>query len=149
MSAPEITDEQIALLLQASREFAFEQMAAGKRVLPFGTRVKTDGEIEFVSLAPEGSEEPVDVIYGATRDAIASEAREGKLVAASLVAAVELAEPQDGFDKAIRIHLEAPGFVRQVLSPFSVIEAEEGEKEGQLDLGSLIPLMAEAELFTG
>ena len=55
MSAPEITEEQMALLLQASREFAFEQMAAGKRLLPFGTRVKP-------------------AIYAATRAAIASEA---------------------------------------------------------------------------
>ena len=66
-----------------------------------------------------------------------------------MVAADELAEPQDGFDKAIRIHLEAPGFVRQVLSPFSLTEPAGGEKEGQLNLGDLIPLMAEAELFTG
>lgn len=149
MSAPEITEEQMALLLQASREFAFEQMAAGKRLLPFGTRVKPDGEIEFVSLAPEGTDQPLDAIYAATRAAIASEAGEGALVAASLVAAVELAEPQDGFDKAIRIHLEAPGFVRQVLSPFSITEPAGDEKEGQLNLGDLIPLMAEAELFTG
>lgn len=149
MSAPAITEEQMAMLLQASREFAFEQMAGGKRLLPFGTRVKTDGEIEFVSLAREDSGDPLDQIYAATSAVIASEAGDGTLIAASLVAAVELAEPQDGFDKAIRIHLEAPGFVRQVLSPFAVTESSDGQAAASIELGGLIPLMAEAELFTG
>lgn len=148
MSAPEVTEEQMAMLLQVSREFAFEQMAAGNRMLPFATRVKTDGEIEFVSFASKVAEDSLDVIYSATRDAIASEASAGTLIAASLVAAVELAEPQDGFDKAIRVHLEAPGFVRQVLSPFAIAEPGKDEEKGSLSLGDLIPMMAEKELFT-
>ena len=146
MSEMSVSDEQLSLLLQASREFAFGQMAAGERLLPFATRVRADGEIEFIRFAEDGTTQPLEEIYAFTREAMAREAREGTILAASLVASVELGEPEEGCDKAIRIHMEAPGFCRQILSPYAVGEVVDGK--AQVTLGQLVPLSAEAEIFT-
>ena len=56
------THEQLALLLQASRDFALQQMARGNRLIPFAGRVKPDGEIEFVRFVDESSDLPLDQI---------------------------------------------------------------------------------------
>lgn len=150
MAEPTISDEQLALLLQASREFAFEQMSAGKRVLPFATRVRSDGEVEFVCFVEETSTQPLEEIYEFTRNEMAKQAKAGEIVAASLVAAVELQAPESGFSQAIQIHMEAPDFCRQVLAPYNIsdeAEGDSGEKSASIALGELIPLAADTLIY--
>lgn len=138
----------MAMLLQASRQFAFDQMAAAGRLLPFAARVKTDGEVEFVSFAVADGDQPLDEIYATTAQAMATQAKDGDIVAAALVAAVEIQGAENGFDQALRIHLEAADFVRQVLAPFAIVSDGEGADSASLKLGELIPLAGEAEIFT-
>ncbi|WAT18862.1 hypothetical protein OZN62_04640 [Aurantiacibacter sp. MUD11] len=149
MSESEVSEDQMALLLQGSRQFAFEQMSAGRRLLPFAARVKTDGEIEFVSFAKEDSEQPLEEIYAVTQQAMAQQAKDGVIVAASLVAAVQIQDPAKEFEQAIRIHLEAPGFVRQVLAPYAIVPDAEDANTASINLGEMIPVACEAEVFTG
>lgn len=139
--------ERLALLLQASRDFALEQMARGNRLIPFAGRVKPDGEIEFVRFVDESTELPLDEVYAGTLSVMAEEAGRGELIAASLTAAVMLDEPEQGFDTAIRVHVEAPAFSREVLVPYAIDPAEPGEDKGSVRLGELVPYEAEATIF--
>lgn len=141
------THEQLALLLQASRDFALQQMARGHRLIPFAGRVKPDGEIEFVRFVDEGSDLPLDQVYAGTQAVMAEEAARGELVAASLTTAVMLEEPEQGFDTALRVHVEAPGYSRQVLVPYAVDPAGADEGNGSLRLGELIPYEAAPAIF--
>lgn len=143
----EISEEQLALLLQSSRQFAFEQLAQGEQLLPFATRVKADGEIEFARFAEDGGEQSLEAIYAATAQAMAKEAKAGEIAAAALVAAVEMQAPGSDHTQAIRIHLEAPGFTRQVLAPFAVVPSGANGSQASLELGELIPVEASAEIF--
>ena len=141
------THEQLALLLQASRDFALQQMARGNRLIPFAGRVKPDGEIEFVRFVDESSDLPLDQIYAGTQAVMAEEAARGELVAASLTTAVLLDEPEQGFDTALRVHVEAPGYSRQVLVPYAMDPPAAGEDKGSLRLGELVPYEAAPAIF--
>jgi hypothetical protein len=143
-----VTDEQLALLLQASRDFAFAQMARGERLIPFAAPVKRDGEIEFVRFVREDSELALDEIYARTQAVMAEQASRGELLAVSLTAAVMLDKPDQGFEMALRVHVEAPGFSRQVLVPYAVDPAGTGNEQGSLRLGELVPMDVEAAIFT-
>ena len=140
--------EQLALLLEVSRDFAFEQMARGDRLIPFAGRVGLDGEIEFVRFFDERSDLPLDEIYAGTQAAMAEEAARGELLAASLTAAVKLAVPEQGFDTALRVHVEAPGYSRQVLVPYAVDDSGAGDDKGSLRMGALVPDDVEPTIFT-
>ena len=143
------THEQLAVLLQASRDFAFAQMARGARLIPFAGRVKPDGEIEFVRFVEEHSDLPLDEIYTGTQAVIAEQAVRGELLAASLTAAVRLDEPEQGFDTALRVHVEAPGYCRQVLVPYALEPAEADAEKGTLRVGQLVPYEATPAIFAG
>ena len=142
------THEQLALLLQASRDFAFQQMARGDRLIPFAGRVKLDGGIEFVRFVGEDSDLPLDEVYAGTQAVMAEEAARGELAAASLTTAVLLDEPDQGFDTALRVHVESPGYSRQVLVPYAVDPAAAGEDKGSLRIGELVPYEAAPAIFT-
>lgn len=143
-----ITNEQLALVLQASRDFALEQMARGDRLLPFATRAQKDGEIAFARFAKDDTQDPLEAIYAVTQKAIADEAKAGGLLAAALVAAVEIEPPQDGCTQALRVHIEAQGYCAQVLVPYAIVPAEGEETQASLKLGEMIPNPTEAVLFT-
>jgi len=139
--------DQLALLLQASRDFALEQMARGERLIPFAGRVKPDGEIEFVRFVDESSDLPLEDIYAGTQAVMADEASRGELLAVSLTTAVSLDEPEQGFDTALRVHVEAPGYSRQVLVPYAIDTAVIGGNKGTLRLGELVPYDVAAGIF--
>lgn len=136
------TDEQLALLLQASRDFAFEQIAAGMVLLPFATCVKPDGEMGFVRFAEPGTKLSPDEVLALTEREVAHEAGKGGLIAAAIVSAVRLNDPRDGMEDAVRVHVEAPGFARQFLCFYEI-----GQGGGRLAPGKLAPFEAQALIF--
>lgn len=138
------TDEQLALLLQVARAFAFQQMAQGNRLVPFVARAPLDGEIDFIRFVDEDSDLPLDEIYAQTQDTVAEEVRGGQLLAAATVAAVQAGEAEfgAGFATALSVHIEAPGHSRMVLMPYRI----DGD---ELHTGELIVHAAEPAVFAG
>lgn len=141
------SDEQLALLLQVSRDFAFEQMSEGMRLVPFSACVRPNGDIDFVRIAGDDTERPLDEVYEELQDVLAKGAAQDELLAASLVVGVGLDPAQDGYTQAVRVHVEAPGISRQVLAPFAIEPARAGEEKGSLSLGDLRPYDTEAVIF--
>ena len=152
MADEALTDEQLAMVLQASRDFALDQMARGDRLLPFATRVPPQGEIAFARYANEDTQESLDTIYTMTQKATAAEVAQGDLVGAALVATVKLDPPIKGDEHAIRVHLETKGRCLEVLAPFSISEPGQADGDGnskrELSLGEMVTNRAEAVLFT-
>jgi len=138
-----LTEEQLAMLLQASRDFAFEQIAQGMVLLPFATCVKPDGDMNFVRFAEPGTELSPDEVLALTEKEVAQEAGKGGLIAAAVVSGVRLNEPHEGMEDAVRVHVEAPGFARQFLAFYAM--AEGGTKVAP---GKLVPFEADAVIFS-
>jgi hypothetical protein len=139
------------LLLQASRDFAFQQLAQAGHFMPFATRVKTDGEMDFIRFADDASEEPMEEIYRLTQQNLAQQARQGEILGAATVAQVGMPDAGEDaeFSQAIQVHVEAPGYSRLVLAPYRVDDAEaEGELPYLVD-GDLVPLEAAPAIFAG
>ncbi|MWV27664.1 hypothetical protein [Aurantiacibacter rhizosphaerae] len=147
MAERTFTDEQLALVLQASRDFAFEQIAQGMPVLPFACVVKPDGEMGFTRFAEPGTDKTPDEVLALTHSEVAKEAASGGLIAAAIISAVKLDQPDDGMDDAIRIQVEAPGFARHFLAYYSVGDAEGGSIP--LQAGRLVPFDADPAIFDG
>lgn len=146
------TSEQLALLLQASRDFAFQQVAQRGHFVPFATRAKQDGEIDFIRLADETTQTSLEELYDQTQLELAAQAQQGEILAAACVVHIQLAE-QDGseaaFPMAIRVHVEAPGYSRMVIAPYRIDPpGAEGEKPYLVD-GEMITLDTGAVVFAG
>ncbi len=141
--------EGLALLLQASRDFALSQVAHGHRLIPFGARVMPSGEIDFIRYVDEDTQLSLDAVYDQTQATLAREALAGQIIAAAAIAAVggDQAELGEGFDQALRVHVEAPGHSRIVLSPFR-IEARGGEQP-QIRIGDMQVREASGVVFAG
>lgn len=137
----------LALLLQASRDFALKQLAEGRRLIPFAARASSDGSIDFVRLVDEDSDIPLDTIHQQTQAAISAQAQAEGLEAAAIIAAVGGGEDElgAGFDSAIRVDIEAPGFARIILTPYRFQADAEGV--GQLVLGEMQTYGAEPAIF--
>ena len=142
-------EQRLALLLEVSRDFALQQIADGHRLIPFAARVGTDGEIEFVRLAEEDSEEPLEEIYARTQAALREQAAAAELLAAAMVASVAVEHPQemDGCEQAIHVHVEEPGYSRIVLAPYGFVEPEEVGGVGRITEGKMVPVDAPAVIF--
>ncbi len=145
MAERDFTDEQLALILQASRDFAFEQIAQGMPLLPFATRVKPDGEIEFARFVEPGTDKTPDEVHALTRDELAKEAGGGDVVAGAITSAVRMEQAEDGMTDAIRIEVEAPGFARQFLAFYAL--GEQGGGARSIQRGKLVPFDAEPTVF--
>jgi len=142
-----VSERGLAMLLEASRDFAIRQIAQGKRLIPFAGRANLTGEIDFIRFVDEDTELPLGEIYDQTQAAIAQEAGAGQLVAATTVSAVggEAGQFGEGFDSAIRIHVEAQGYSRVVLAPYR-IEQPDGAG-AKLVVGEMLPIEAEPAVF--
>lgn len=145
----DVNHEGLALLLQASRDFALNQLAQGNRVVPFGTRAASTGEIDFVRFVDEDTEEPLDAVHYQTQAALAEQAVTGDLAAAATVSCVQASDGQfdTGFDTAVRIHVEAPGYSRVVVVPFRFEAKADGS--GQLLTGNMAAQDAPPAVFAG
>jgi len=131
-------NEQRAMLLQVSRDMAFEQMSVGARMVPFATGVNPDGEIRFFRFAEIDTEVPLTEIYADTQNRLAGAAREGVLIASSTVAVVEDSGLEDGFETAVSVHVEEPGFSRMVLAPYRIDPGEGEGAKGKLVTGKML-----------
>jgi hypothetical protein len=142
-----VSEHGLAMLLEASRDFAIRQIAQGQRLIPFAGRANLTGEIDFIRFVDEDTELPLGEIYDRTQAAIAQEASAGQLVAATTVSAVagQAGQFGEGFDSAIRIHVEAPGYSRVVLAPYR-IEQTDGAG-AKLVVGEMLPTEAEPAVF--
>ena len=124
----EITDEQLALLLQISRDFAFQQLAEAGHFIPFGTQARPDGETEFVRIADERTEGSMEDIFNLLQLALTERAQQGEIVAAATVVNIMVEgsgiETDPGFERAIRVHVEAPGYSRAVIAPYRIEDAD-------------------------
>ncbi len=141
-------ERKLAFLLQTSLDFAFGRMSEGKRLIPFATRMADGGNIDFVRLAGEETTDPLGEIYDRVEQHMAALADAGGVLAAALVAPVQLDEAVlgKGFYQAIRVHVETPDFVRLILQPFRIDAGGAGEKS-QLALGKLVTTAAEHAIF--
>lgn len=147
MAERAFTDEQLALLLQASRDFAFKQIAEGMPMMPFATCVDTEGEMNFVRFAEPGTDKTPDEVLSLTHSEVKAQADKGELIAVGIVSGVRLAQPEEGMEDAVRVVIEAPGFARQFLALYKF---EAGENGGAtLSPGKLVPFEVDPEIYTG
>lgn len=144
----DITEEGLSLILQASRDFAFQQIANGMPLVPFATVVKPGGDMDFARFAEPGTEKTPDEIVALTKEELIKAAKSEELVAAAITSAVKLKQPEDGMSDAIHIRVEAPGFAREFLALYGLQQGKEGES-GTLSPGKLVPFEAEATIFAG
>ena len=136
--APQVTDAQHASLLQFSREFAFQQLGEAGGFLPFATQTRPDGEMEFVRIIDESIPEAPSSIFDRLRRMMTDRALQGELIAVAMVTNMQIedsgTEAPPEFDRAIRVHVESPGFSRMVIAPYRVDQADEnGEKPHLID----------------
>jgi hypothetical protein len=135
-----LSEEQLAVVLQASIEHASELLERSGGFLPFGARALPNGEIEF--LESDGPE-PLDVLYRGIGALLAEDARRRDIVACALVANAGLPAGFDrNFDTAISVLIEAPDFCRSVIVPYRL-------EASRAVLGKMIPEEAEPSVFTG
>jgi hypothetical protein len=141
-------EHRLAFLLQTSLDFAFGQMAKGKRLIPFATRVAHDGAIDFQRTADEGTELPLAEVYEQIRAGMRAQVVAGGLQAAALVAPIQSDEMElgEGFFQAIRVQLEMPDYCRLIFQPYRVDPGEEGGA-GKLVLGGLVATASEHMVF--
>jgi len=131
-----ITDDQLAVILQASLEHAKERLEQNGSFLPFGTRALPDGELEF--LQSEGEHLPADVLCGGIARMLADEARLGDILATGLTANGCL-RGDDG-ELAVSVLVEAPEFSRRIVVPYRL-------SAGVVEFGNMIPEAADALVF--
>jgi hypothetical protein len=142
--ATKISDEQLALLLQLSRDFAFQQLADEGHFVPFGTQARSDGEIEFIRVGDEHTDGSLPDVFDLLNRTLAERAEQGEIVAAATVANIFAAgsgvkaEPE--FERAIRVHVEAPSFSRVVIAPYRVEDADEQGDKPYLVEGKMLTL---------
>lgn len=142
-----ITEEGLALILQASREFAFEQIANGMPLLPYATCVKPDGDMNFVRFAEPGTDLSPDEVLELTEKEVRQEVEGGGLVAVGIVSGVRLDNPEDGMADAVRIKVESQGFAREFLALYQILPGEQGEQP-KFSPGKLVPFEVEPVIFS-
>ncbi len=145
-----VGDAQLGAMLEASRDFAFQLLAEKGKLIPFGARAGESGDIEFVRVADETSTEPLDDIYTKTQELLAGQASADEIIVATTVAhvAIEGGIGEEGYERAIRVHVEAPDFSRFIFAPYNVVP---GEQEGTatLEPGKMVAQEADAVVFAG
>jgi len=145
----DFTERQLAVILQACVDFAGQLVGREGGFLPFGARVKADGEIEFVQLATTDSE-TLGELYDRTGALLAGEARSNDIVAAALVANVSLpghdACENGHFHNAAVVQIEAPNFCRSIVAPYRAGSSRDG-KDRAVEFAKMIPDEGERMVF--
>ena len=145
-----LSNEQLGLILQASRDFAMKQLSEAGGFIPFGTRAMKDGEIDFMRVADkEITDDKLEEIFGRTQMMLADQAQQGDILAAATVANVQLKEGDAGkeFEKAIQVHVEAPQFSRVILVPYRYPDMENVKTVRDIAIGDMIPFDAPSVVF--
>lgn len=140
----ELTEDQLAVILEACIEFSVQLLQQDGGFLPFGARVKADGEIQFARLTRE-NEESLDDLYRRTAAALAEDAASGTIVGAALVAHFGLPSGTAGdSDSVIAIHVETAGFSRSIVVPYRL----DGSTP-VVELDKMTPQAVAPVIFTG
>lgn len=151
----EVTDEQLALILEASRAFAFQQLAERGSFIPFGTQARPDGEVEFVRMLDERVEGTMEQHFELLQLALIERAQQGEILAGATTINIMLAgtgvetEVEPGFERAIRVHVEAPGYSRAVIAPYRIEEADEESDIPYLVDARMIAVAEPSAIFAG
>lgn len=141
-----LTEDQLAIVLEASIDFARQMLEQDGGFLPFGARARTDGEVEFLQAQPTSAEETLEALYRRIGTALAEDAREGGTLAAALVANASLPEGIDGtYETAISVLIEAPDFCRSIVVPYRI----GGNGHAAVEFGTMIPEEADPVVFAG
>ena len=134
-----LSEEQLAVVLQASIERASELLERSGGFLPFGARALPNGVVEF--LEAEGAEGPLDELYSRIGSLLAEDAQRHEILASALVANAGLpAGFDDDFETAISVLIEAQDFCRSVIIPYR-------SAANRIVLGKMIPEEAEPTVF--
>ena len=145
----DFTERQLAVILQACIDFAGQLVGHEGGFLPFGARVKADGEIEFVQLAA-GESESLGDLYDRPGALLAGEAGRNEIVAAALIANVSLpghdACENGHFHNAAVVQIESPNFCRSIVAPYRAASSRDG-KERAVEFANLIPEEGERMMF--
>jgi hypothetical protein len=145
-----LTEDQLALILQACTDFAKQMLEEQGGFYPFGARVKLSGEIDFLQSVPDS--DPVDLqkLYRKAEEALAEQARKGEILGAAIVANAELPEdPADDFRDAIRVLIDAPGYCRLIYQPYRMVLGAKPGKLGAIETGEMFPVDAAQAIFSG
>jgi hypothetical protein len=136
-----LNEQQLGAILQASLERAKELLEQSGGFLPFGTRGKPDGEVEFLEASGEGTASPIDTIYRQIAAMLAEDAKRQEILASALVANASLPAGFDNeFDTAISVLVEAPDFCRSIVVPYRAAPVG-------IILGKMIPEEADPAVF--
>jgi hypothetical protein len=133
-----LDERQLAVVLQASVDRANELLRADGGFIPFGTRAKPSGEIEFVQIAPESETETLDALLSRLADVLAQEARQNAIVGSALVA--DVAEPGREEKRSIAVLVENTRVSRSIQVPYRM--GDDG-----VVLGEMVPDEATARVF--
>jgi hypothetical protein len=148
----EITSDHLGTLLQISRDFAFRQIAEGGGFIPFGTQVKPDGDTDFIRMANDDTEGSLDDFFRLLQMALAEKAQQGEIVAAATVVNILASsagvEIESGFDRAILVHVDSPGFSRAVIAPYRIETDQQDGRQYVID-GTMVPFEEVPVVFAG
>ena len=150
---PEVSEEQLALILQLSRDFAFQQLAEAGHFIPFATQARPDGETEYVRVADETTQEPLQDIFKRLQEALIERVQQGEIIAAATVANVLVEgtgiEVEPGFEQALCVHVETAGFSRIVFVPYRVEAADEKDDKPYLVDAKMVAFETDPVIFAG
>jgi len=135
-----LDENQLAIVLQASVDRAGELLRNDGGFLPFATRAKPSGEIEFLQIAPESEAESLTALIGRLGEKLAGEARRSEILGSALVANAGMAGEEQG--NAIAVLVETEGFCRSIVVPYRF-------ERDEIQLGEMVPEPAEPRVFAG
>ena len=139
-----IEEQHLAVILQATVDHARTQLEEQGGFLPFGARAKLDGDIELLEATGTSEDEPLDALYRKIGAILAEDANQGQVLVAALVANASL--PQGvgpGFERAVAVQVEAPGYCRSIVVPYRFA----GNGGTAVEFGAMIPEEAEPIVF--
>lgn len=114
-------EQQLHELLTYCMQFAELMLRDAGEFYPFGATTGLDGQVRAVG-GSDGTERPDPrEIFAMLGESFAAEAGAGSILGAALAANVDVpADYEAPYPDALRVHLEAPGFSRQVYVPYKL-----------------------------
>ena len=143
-----LNDDQLAIILQGTRDFAKDILEELGLFTPFGARGFPDGTLEFFASPPKQELTPIDQLYGEVRTALVESARAGEILAGVVVANVVLPEDiASPFRNAIGMQIEARGYSRYVYATYQLSPPKTESAQASVELGKMFPMDVAPEIF--
>ncbi len=120
MKSPPI--ESLVSLLHYCESFAKQMLAASGEFYPFGAFINLEGKVEALA-AHMGQEHPnSQEVYAALHGMLVQMANEEKIIGFAVAANVNVpAQYASALPDAIRVHVEAPDYSRQIYTPYRLL----------------------------